>query len=143
MPDEPFNIENVREYARRFRTAIENTPKKDLSIGFFIFPKAACSDTSTLLGIALREANLGEFQFINGRSETHSHAWLELNGIVVDITADQFDAKLPSVYVGELNEWYAQWSIDKQVRKPEINSGDQHNDGELWRSYASLLKTLG
>lgn len=48
----------------------------------------------------------------SGAATVQTHAWLELAGDVIDITADQFatwDGAAP--YVGPRTPWHAQWDV--------------------------------
>lgn len=39
------------------------------------------------------------------------HVWLSIDGLNVDITADQFDVRLPCVLITSLGEWHARYDI--------------------------------
>ena len=43
---------------------------------------------------------------------SQSHAWLERNDLIVDITADQFGAEMPAAYVGPLIPFYSKFTIE-------------------------------
>lgn len=45
-----------------------------------------------------------ENEFI--RDRWNHHSWCEINGLVVDLTVDQFDQDLPRVFVGEADDRY-------------------------------------
>lgn len=51
---------------------------------------------------------LSEGEIRNGSYAGHGHTFLVIEGVVVDITADQFDG--PDVYVGPL---VAPWSLQR------------------------------
>lgn len=104
--------------ALRFRTAIE----KAFDTGEFVsdlvfrgFPCGCCGFTSDLLAKYLHEQGV-ETQYISGNYgygwTGRSHAWLvTYNGIVIDITRDQFIHELEplhcenEVYVGTEDEF--------------------------------------
>jgi len=35
------------------------------------------------------------------------HLWLEIDGVIIDLTADQFDKSLPGVIVASKSDWHA------------------------------------
>lgn len=85
--------------ARRFRTAISQNPPPLVS--FASFPSGACGDASEFLGQYLIDSGLGEWLYRTAFTiDLASHAWLEQDGIIVDMTADQFPAwELPAPVV--------------------------------------------
>ncbi|MNF01004.1 hypothetical protein D3C80_1999280 [compost metagenome] len=42
-----------------------------------------------------------------------SHAWLEVDGLIVDITGDQFPDR-PGIYVDKPDAWYGEWEEDNK-----------------------------
>lgn len=76
------------------------------------FPDRCCGVTSELLGEYLK--SLGHKpDYVNGKRfdsdgiPRAGHAWLEVDGIVYDLTADQFEGEgMPPVYVGVQDEWH-------------------------------------
>ena len=99
--------EAVADAARRFRRAAEQGGL--VSVGLQAFPRGACGDTSELLGQYLLDSGLGEWTYRFGWFSGHSHAWLERDGVVVDITADQFAEGLPPVIVTLDHSWHARF----------------------------------
>jgi hypothetical protein len=97
--------------ARRFRGACERLERPGLP-GLQYFPKGACGDTSRLLAQYLRECGLGESTLVTGwrvraGMRCQSHAWLERDGVIVDLTADQFDQ--PPIIVTRSSTWHGSW----------------------------------
>lgn len=73
------------------------------------FPSGTCGTVSNILGIILQRHGYGVFNYVWGRAYCpvfSTHAWLEKDGIICDITADQFGEDYPKVYVGYENEFY-------------------------------------
>ncbi len=79
--------------ARRLRAAIERIP---ISLASFErFPLGACGDASELLGEYLSDCGLGPWIYVmafTSGPELRSHGWVEQDGVIADITADQFAA---------------------------------------------------
>lgn len=85
------SLSEVLAAARRLRAAIETTPT--LLASFERFPRGACGDASELLGQYLSDCGLGDWTYVMAfasRPETMSHGWVEQDGVIADITADQF-----------------------------------------------------
>ena len=99
------------ELASQFRNALMKCDKHNLHITLQYFPHGACGDATYLLAKFLEEAGCGEFDYVSGIREhdNHSHAWLEQNGIIVDITADQFYEQEASVLVTSDKTWHSQF----------------------------------
>jgi len=67
-----------------------------------------------LLGEYLRANRLGDFRLRSGQRQlgesSTTHAWLEQDLLVVDITADQFPDVADAVFVGRGSSWHEQWT---------------------------------
>jgi hypothetical protein len=88
-----------------FRRGIERYVKDGPHDALKTFPTACCKTSALLLARYLAERGFGRADLVaNGRREqegaTETHAWLRLNGVTIDITADQFGAEYPVVIVG-------------------------------------------
>lgn len=98
---------DVHAAARRFRYAIESTSVTLVS--FQNFPGGACGDASEMLGEYLRDCGLGDWHYRMGVNERRgTHAWVERDGALVDITADQFPDldQPPPVIAGTDWSWH-------------------------------------
>jgi hypothetical protein len=100
----------ITKAAREFRTAIEQADKRAWSSLWWNFPNGCCNIASESFGRVLRsklgidvkvasglwwdQPNLKELQL------RQSHAWLEYEGLIIDVTGDQFNfEKQPAVLV--------------------------------------------
>ncbi|MFY1865603.1 hypothetical protein ACOTCA_16590 [Achromobacter xylosoxidans] len=109
-PDD--ELARLQSLAAQFRTAIKATPTADLPHGMQTFPYLACGDSVLLLGRWLKD--LG---FINVTREwgniapgKEGHAWLKVNNIYVDITADQFEWGRHVPFASRNSTWHQQFS---------------------------------
>lgn len=117
----------------RFRAAIEAAYDKNLladDILFRRFPKGCCGDASVLLGHYLLENGI-ETDYVCGTYygddtfDRQSHAWLQINGIVIDVTGDQFQNDKTflnysePVFIGEPGKFYDLFEVNqfRDVRK--------------------------
>jgi len=86
----------IKELATKFRSAIEKADRVKLPEQFEAFPRGCCWDVAMLLSHFLQRHGYGPFDLITGERKSlgettwQSHAWLEKNDLIVDITADQF-----------------------------------------------------
>ncbi len=110
MTDE--ELDRLRAIAMSCRNAIETCQPRLTYIVFKEFPHGACGDTCDLLGRYLGDHGLPEWEYVSARRGTRTHAWLEKDGVIVDITADQFDDIDTPVMVTRDNTWQRQFSIE-------------------------------
>jgi hypothetical protein len=107
-----MNDTDLLTIATRFRGALEIVGPASGLPGLRNFPKASCADTVLLLGAHLLDRGLGTFEGVGGEFGTpgsddwQSHAWLERDGTIVDITADQFPDVSQRVIVTREDGWH-------------------------------------
>jgi hypothetical protein len=89
-------------FASAYRKAFEEL--KEAHPGMILlgrFPHGCCSFAAEMMCDHLKELGRDVKCFGGGELENDgSHIWVVCDGVVVDITADQFGDALPSVYVG-------------------------------------------
>lgn len=107
MDPDPQTLE-VRRAAHRFRKALEHGGSR--WVGFARFPLGACGDASELLGQYLADSGLGEWTYVSGMRDGSTHAWIERDGVVVDITADQFADVTSPCIVTRSSQWHERWT---------------------------------
>jgi hypothetical protein len=109
------------------------------------FPNGSCGDASLLLARYLRDNNAGEFQYVLGErgvgEHWTSHAWLEQNEIVVDITADQFEGFAIPVLVSISSPFHDEFEKNRDqtsdYRDYDVNT--RHN---LESTYSAILSCV-
>ncbi len=108
-PHEPPGLDPhalIRAVASAVRSAIDRIPNEKRPVTFKNFPRGSCGDAALVLGTYLAvDCKIPGFQYVSGergcvteRTWT-THAWLERDGLVVDITAEQFSDECRSVIV--------------------------------------------
>lgn len=123
----------IRKLAIQFRTAIEMAKADGEFNSDFLFPQfphGCCGDASDLLGQYLLENGIesyyvcGNRYFDDPEEGTQSHAWLLVEGLIVDITGDQFSDRASyynydeAVYVGIGDSFHDLFEIeDRDVHK--------------------------
>jgi len=80
---------------------------KEFGSLFSDFPNGCCGNISMLIGLYLEEHGCGVYNYVCGELENGAtHAWLEREELIVDITLDQFGKEYPPVYVGIDRSYY-------------------------------------
>lgn len=88
-----------------FRRALERCDLRALGPTLEHFPHGSCGDASLLLREHLMRHGAGPFEYVSAERGDRaagtwtSHAWLERDGLIVDVTADQFGDETPPVLV--------------------------------------------
>jgi hypothetical protein len=107
------NAQKVTDLATQFRAALEGelAEMRKQGIHYIIdeFPRGACGEASQLLATYLRDNGCPGFQYFWGIRRGKSHAWIERDGLIVDITADQFKDQPCSVIVTKDRKWHSKF----------------------------------
>jgi len=94
-----WTLEDLRQACRLYRSAIERCHPRYLPVTLHDFPRGACGDAALLLAKHLDQLGFGTFQYMLGERNGHSHAWLERDDLIIDITGDQFEDGPEAVFV--------------------------------------------
>jgi hypothetical protein len=103
------DLNKIRLAAKRFRSAWERTDLSGFVKNLANFPKNCCHYAEALLGLYLLDEGLGIFDKGEGEHPLTGeyHTWLERDGLVIDITADQFPGVVHKVIVSSSSAWHA------------------------------------
>jgi hypothetical protein len=134
-------LDNLGDLARRFRAALEDCDQTKLPVGLQAFPSGACADASLLLSEYLREKGEGKAEYVSGKDGNKTNAWLELDGIIIDITGDQFNRSIDPVIVSTNSIWHQRFE-DRSRRTVSIDDYDAHTSTLLNAAYRELIHTL-
>ncbi|WP_217516136.1 hypothetical protein [Vibrio metschnikovii] len=115
-------MEQLRSLIEQFRLAMEALSPHDFdgtSLAVSEFPHACCDDCSQLLAAYLTDNGFPQAKLIRGENggfgqELGSHVWLYLNGLHIDITADQFNEygyDNPSVILSDHSEFLSTFEV--------------------------------
>ncbi|WP_411755101.1 hypothetical protein [Serratia sp. (in: enterobacteria)] len=105
----------MKKDLEKIRAGFERMDKSNLPVTFRNFSRGSCGDTCEVLAELLKELGYGCFLYVAGqRDNGYSHAWLEQDGLVIDITADQFDEVSVPVYMGPINSWYQDFAVQQK-----------------------------
>ncbi len=141
-----MNLAKLHKSATAFRKALEDIPERPL--GLREFPNGSCGDTVILLGAYLIDQGYPAFDYILGERGDHmdgswtSHAWLERDQVIVDITGDQFSDRVEKVFVGQGSAWHILFSGEKQ-NVADFRNYDENTVASLGPFYKKLCGKLG
>lgn len=134
----------IISHAAAFRDAIVRSGGGGL-LSLQNFPNGACGDASILLGQFFADNALGEWFYVNGERATlsgmQSHAWIERNGLVVDITANQFAEIDDPVLVTAEKGWHLQF-VEENRHVARIDIYDEHTREKLRVGYELILESV-
>lgn len=137
------NKDNLTKAVAKFRAAIEKSDPATLpTIGLQNFPYGACGDAALLLAKYLQENEYGEFDYMLGDREGYSHAWLQRESLIIDITADQFDDQETTVIVTEDHSWHSLFNGEPQNIANFSIYEPQSFVYEMERTYSVILRHI-
>ncbi|GAA0736780.1 hypothetical protein Drose_35940 [Dactylosporangium roseum] len=131
----------VRAAASAFRAGLERGGLRMVSLAEF--PKGSCGDACELLGQFLADSGLGDWQYRSGKRDEpfHTHAWLEQDGLILDITADQFPDIDEPVILTRDSGWHAQFQLMGGGHVANLGRFDGHDHvGDAQWTYAELVR---
>ena len=135
------HIDKLEKLARQFRAAIVEGDAEVLPVGLQDFPFGACQDAALLLAKYLGEQECGEFDYVLGQREGHTHAWLQQGLVMVDVTADQFEDYHGAVWVTVEHGWHSQFN-GEVVGKADFEQYDAYTVATLRAAYAEIVGRL-
>ena len=133
------------------RQAIDTAPQRHLRGILDGYPERCCKPASQLLARYLvTVARVPMVQFIRGRRDGtafceqgwQSHVWLEAGGLIVDITADQYDEVSRKVFVKETSAWHQTFQTQNSLSYGEMLRMEGKYVGQFERTYRELTKVM-
>lgn len=116
MANSPSLALDVEQSALAFSKAFRQHPPEWFEFGLFsMFPACCCELASLLLAWFLCEEHEGvTIDVVTGelKEDTEQrHLWLRLEGLNLDITADQFDTTLPHTLITQPGGWHERYTV--------------------------------
>lgn len=135
--------EQIKRECLLFREAVEKN-KDCIGIEWFKdFPRGCCQDVSLILALYLHKKGFGIAEVVSGWRGNKSHAWLELDDMIIDITADQFDDVNERVLVTTNSKFHEEFKEDKtRALYNQMLTGANFFDVELFNAYDIILKEI-
>lgn len=139
-------IEAIRSQALAFRRALERVAPESKAVALGQFPRGSCGDVTDLLGTYLQEKHGFEFDYVVGEScrpeeqgGWFSHAWLQCDSLIIDITADQFPDVSESVIITRDSAWHRTFER-RRLRVADFRRGGSCEMAELRKLYEKAAR---
>jgi hypothetical protein len=116
-----------------------------------LFPVACCEYSSMMLARFLIEEkgyNIADISIIKGQSivdKGQLHLWLKVNGVIVDITAGQFNEAENLIIIDEHGYWHNKFFYELDTYVPSIdfeNYIDEFDEPTLENDYLMIVKRI-
>lgn len=141
-------IPKLRKLAARVKRALEQVAHNSPNPALENFPKGSCRLACYVLGTILEDKGFGQWEIVAGERGSvdagtyQTHAWLEGAGVLVDITASQFDEVEEGVIVSCIgSRWHGVWEITD--RDPaNIWPSEETAQVPAWPVYAAVSRLL-
>ena len=137
-------LENLTKAATTFRWLIEETDCSKLTEDFENFPVRSGVGASILLAQYLIDLGYGMPTYVRGELYgpiPWAHAWIELDGIILDITFDGLFNDVPQVIVTEDLYWHEIFKrLDEHL--VTINVFNKRNASMFQASYHEIVGEL-
>ena len=140
----PPTLEKLSYASRSFRAALDQVPTEVWATSYIDnFPHGACGHVSELVGRYLSDQFSIEPEYVCGTlydgegNRLSSHAWLEWNGVTIDISADQFG--WPPVIVSDCSTYHANIEIEERHGLNEDIAWWGQYCARIWNSAMGFL----
>ena len=141
-------IEQIRKVTTQVRSAMEELKLENklekYGYPYKNYPKGCCGDMSHLLTTHLYNLGFGVADYIWGYTYLGgdfniNHAWIRIDGICIDITADQFEwANFPKIIV----EHEINYPLNKVFKSDHESTVNFIDDPELDKLYLEMKDYL-
>ncbi len=113
MNNNSIDFSELFRVVQIFRVAVEQYKETKPQNIFAKFPAGCCKNTSFLLSKYLLEKGFGKAQYVCGQDlfnkKFSTHGWLELDGVTIDITADQFGKNILPIIITTNNAFHSRF----------------------------------
>ncbi|MGD8190199.1 hypothetical protein ACQCN2_09470 [Brevibacillus ginsengisoli] len=135
-------IGKIKEYGITFRKVIQTMGIDEFPQSSFFenFPRGCCGDTSDLFAKFLSSHGISTY-YVWGLKSEQSHAWLEYEDIIIDLTADQFDEIQDEVIVTTERSWHNQFVVQNK-RLCDFDEYNNYNANRLRTIYNNILNRI-
>jgi hypothetical protein len=126
----------------RFATSIATLGQSNLLFSLRKFPLGACGGATLLFARYLYQNGFPLSQYVAGeRDDGRTHAWIESDGLIIDISAGQFSDAPAQVIITRDSSWHAQFK--EQKRHPaDISLYDENSRMDLLEAYEQIVSNV-
>jgi hypothetical protein len=135
------------EVVTEFRSALQGLTRAGHWFGVSIgndFPHAACDDSSLLLAAYLTDQGFPGALRIHGCSggrdgELATHVWLDLEGMLIDITGSQFeDYAQPEILIAREDAFLSSFDIEPDPRIADFRDTEYLPKYDFHKAYEAI-----
>lgn len=115
----------LKEFVHEFDEAVRSC-SEHLGPEFSNYPRGSCGAASEILAECLAVQGFGTFSYVSGSDGNQSHAWLEKDGLIVDVTSGQFEDSPETITISRKSIWHKKFQNLEVVSDGSFRSlGDQ------------------
>jgi len=138
---------HLEHLALRIHGAFEAIPSRLWSKRGGPFPRGWCSDASQVCGAILSDHGHTDFVCVNGargEDRSQSHSWLSGYGLIIDLTAGQFDDAPEGVVIFRNTSWHQQFKDQEETladfrELTHSGFGDMNNLPDIYQYISSKI----
>ena len=111
-------VQRASNLAYALRSEIQAIESSERPIRLKLFPRGSCGDASLILHSLINDAGIAGSRTAHATRvgadgmSWPTHAWVELSGVILDITPDQFPDGGETIYVGPASPFYDSFVVD-------------------------------
>lgn len=131
---------SISKIAKEMRIALEKASKLSSSL-VMTFPNGCCGTASDFLSKYLEQNGIRTTYVAGMKTNRITHAWLEYDDLIIDITADQFPEIDEKVLVSRNRHWYEQYeriSRSEAYDFLDVNSLDRQDRIDFYNRIVQL-----
>lgn len=134
-----YDIDKIKKLSCELRNAITKMSADEFPNSEFLldYPRGCCGDASNLLAKYFRDNGI-ECEYVWGMCGQQSHAWLECDNLIVDITADQFDEIKEEILITAYKSWHRKFKGQSRSDGDFLKFGSYNRD-RLNTIYKNIL----
>lgn len=133
------DIVKIEKLATQIRNTIIKMGHDEFPDSDFLleYPNGCCGDASNLLAKFLRDNDI-KCEYVWGMRGQQSHAWLECDDLIVDISADQFPEIKEKILITTDKSWHNKFKRQKRS-DGDFEKFGAYNKRRLTTSYKNIL----
>lgn len=135
----------MKELVTKFRFALDRVDWADMPEGMQGFPKGCCHRISEVLARYLHSYGVENIEYVHSlvpeAKSLETHCWLEVDGVAIDITADQFDGVDEKVLIQSPSVWHSEFKVLLR-REPNYNKFREPERSNLDRVYRATVNLI-
>ena len=116
-----MGIEEIKKEVIKARGIFEEHHNHISKTFFGDFPSASCGPSADILAEYLLSKGVQNIEYVYGERDGGSHGWLEIEGLIIDITGDQFEDGVEGIFISPNRDFHDQFSPLERNDRPGVN----------------------